>query len=52
MTLMQEPTSVVTDPRGYLTAVHGAAAVGKSSFCAQIPDHYFLYTPKNKTEVF
>jgi hypothetical protein len=43
MPLVQEPTEIVTDPRGYLTAVHGDASVGKTSFCQQIPGHYFLY---------
>lgn len=45
MPLMQEPTQIVTDPRGYMTAIHSRAGVGKTSFGAQIPGHYFFYTP-------
>jgi len=35
-------TSLVDDPRKYLTLVYGVAGVGKTSWCAQIPNHYFL----------
>lgn len=44
MTLAQTPTEIITDPRGYLTAVHGTVGIGKTSFGAQIPGHYFSLT--------
>jgi len=44
MALMQTPTPIITDPRSYMTAVHAAAGVGKTSFAAQIPGHYFFQT--------
>lgn len=50
MALAQEPTPVVTDPRGYMTALIAGPGVGKTSFCAQIPGHYFFYTPNAGTE--
>jgi len=42
--LNQEPTKIETDPRKYMTLVYGIAGVGKTTFCSQIPDHYFLIT--------
>lgn len=42
--LKQEPTKVEIDPRSYLTLIYGEAGVGKTSFGAQIPGHYFLAT--------
>ncbi len=50
MPLAQEPTAIAIDPRRYMTAVHGPAGVGKTSFCAQITDHYFFYTPNSGVE--
>lgn len=44
MTLAQTPTSIITDPRGYMTAVHGTVGVGKTSFGQQIDGHYFFIT--------
>lgn len=44
MPLAQTPTKIITDPRGYLTAVHGTVGVGKTSFGKQIDGHYFLQT--------
>jgi len=44
MALTQEPSVIVTDPRRYLTSVHGIAGVGKTSFGKQIPGHYFMCT--------
>lgn len=45
MTLAQIATPIITDPRGYMTAVHAGPGVGKTSFGVQIPGHYFFYTP-------
>lgn len=45
MALAQTATAIMTDPRFYMTAVHAGPGVGKTSFCAQIPGHYFFYTP-------
>lgn len=42
--LQQTPNAVETDPRKYLTCIHGPAGVGKTSFGAQMPGHYFLKT--------
>ncbi len=50
MVLAQTATPIVTDPRGYMTAIHGPAGVGKTSFGQQIPDHYFFYTPNGGME--
>jgi len=50
MVLTQTPTAIAIDPRRYLTAIHSAAGVGKTSFCAQIPGHYFFYTPNSGVE--
>lgn len=44
MVLAQTPTSIITDPRHYMTAVHGTVGVGKTSFGSQISGHYFLIT--------
>jgi len=45
MALAQTATAVAIDPRSYMTAVHSGPGVGKTSFCMQIPGHYFFYTP-------
>lgn len=50
MTLTQAATAIAIDPRCYLTAVHGPSGVGKTSFGAQIADHYFFYTPRGGVE--
>lgn len=44
MMLMQEPTKIETDPRAYLTGIHGTEGVGKTSYGQQIPGHYFMIT--------
>lgn len=44
MALAQTPTPIKTDPRNYMTAVHGPVGVGKTSFGQQIPGHYFFIT--------
>lgn len=44
MVLAQAPTPIITDPRGYMTAVHGGVGVGKTSFGEQIDGHYFFIT--------
>ncbi|KKN52394.1 hypothetical protein LCGC14_0613110 [marine sediment metagenome] len=45
MALAQTPTAVAVDPRNYWMAIHGGPGVGKTSFCKQIPGHYFFHTP-------
>lgn len=45
MVLAQIPSPIVTDPRGYMTAIHADSGVGKTSFGAQIDGHYFFSTP-------
>lgn len=45
MALAQVATAVAIDPRSYMTAIHAGPGVGKTSFCVQIPGHYFFYTP-------
>lgn len=45
MPLAQVATAIAIDPRSYMTAVHSGPGVGKTSFCVQIPGHYFFYTP-------
>jgi len=40
----QQPSELVTDPRKYLTCIHGGAGVGKTTFGSQIPGHYFVIT--------
>jgi len=44
MPLAQTPTSIISDPSAYMTAVHSFAGVGKTSFGVQIEGHYFLQT--------
>lgn len=41
MSLSQVTTEIVTDPREYLTCIYGDAGVGKTTWCKQIPGHYF-----------
>lgn len=50
MPLAQQATPIVTDPRGYITALIGPAGIGKTSFGAQIDGHYFFKTPNAGTE--
>jgi len=42
MALVQTPRKRVSDPREYMTLLLGRHGVGKTTFCAQIPGHYFL----------
>ena len=42
--LKQTEDEIVTDPRKYLTTIHGRAGVGKTSWGVQIPGHYVLMT--------
>ncbi len=44
MALAQTPAPIVENPREYLTLVHGAPGVGKTSWAAQIEGHYFIKT--------
>lgn len=44
MVLAQKATSIIIDPRAYMTAVHGTVGVGKTSFGQQIRGHYFFIT--------
>lgn len=49
--LVQEPTKIVADPLKYATLIHGDPGVGKTSFCAQMPEHYFLMTEQGQEGV-
>jgi len=42
--LNQEITPPVEDPKRWLHLIHGEAGVGKSTWAAQIPGHYFVRT--------
>lgn len=42
--LQQSKTERITDPRAYLTLVHGQAGIGKTSWAAQQEGHYFVST--------
>jgi len=44
MPLNQEVTPPVDDPRRWLHLIHGEPGVGKTSWAAQIPGHYFVRT--------
>lgn len=44
ITIHQQLTHIVSDPRDYLTLVYGDAGVGKTTFASQIPGHYFIIT--------
>lgn len=39
--LKQQPDGIESDPRKWLTLIHGEPGIGKTSFGAQIPGHYF-----------
>jgi hypothetical protein len=39
--ISQKPSRIVVDPRQYLHCLHGDAGVGKTTWCRQIPGHYF-----------
>lgn len=49
--LAQETTSIVDDPLKYATLIYGDPGVGKTSFCAQIPEHYFIMTEQGQEGV-
>lgn len=44
VSIRQTASKIVQDPRKYLTLVYGDAGVGKTTFCSQIPGHYFVIT--------
>lgn len=44
--LVQQPVPIQTDPRNYLTLIHGIAGIGKTTFGSQIEGHYFFLTEK------
>lgn len=39
--IAQTPSEILLDPRQYLHYLHGDAGVGKTTWCRQIPGHYF-----------
>lgn len=44
MPLVQTASKIVSDPRKYLHLIYGEPGVGKTTWCSQMPGHYFLAT--------
>jgi len=49
--LSQTPTRIVVEPKEYMTMIFGGPGVGKTSWAAQIPGHYFLLTEQGVSGV-
>ena len=50
--LKQELTPPVEDPKKWLLLIHGESGVGKTSWAAQIPGHYFVRTEEGCKGLF
>ena len=50
--LKQELTPPVEDPKKWLILIHGESGVGKTSWAAQIPGHYFVRTEEGCKGLF
>jgi len=49
--LQQEARSIITDPRKYMSLIHGVAGCGKTTLASQIENHYFALTEQGDTGV-